>query len=207
MNVRVRLTPEETRAAILDAAEELFRRVGYAKTAVADIAAALGMSPANVYRFFASKSAINEAIARKMLAESHAKAREIAALDAPAGERLRTLFLGMHRYNKATYVADRRMFDMVEAAMTESWGVIEEHLLTMREIIGGIVADGIRRGEFAGTDVAVTADVLMDAMIKALHPSLIVQCITNRPNEDMEARAHAVLNLLLRGLAAEARVA
>jgi AcrR family transcriptional regulator len=35
--------------------------MGYQKTAVADIARELGMSPANVYRFFPSKSAINEA--------------------------------------------------------------------------------------------------------------------------------------------------
>jgi len=43
---------EETRARILKVAEEHFRRIGYHKTSVADIASELGMSPANVYRFF-----------------------------------------------------------------------------------------------------------------------------------------------------------
>ena len=53
---------DATRAAIVEAAERLFRTLGYQKTTVADIARALRMSPANVYRFFPSKAAINEAI-------------------------------------------------------------------------------------------------------------------------------------------------
>ncbi|HET7714600.1 MAG TPA: TetR family transcriptional regulator, partial [Bauldia sp.] len=50
MSVAVRASPEETRARIVETAEGLFRRLGFAKTTVADIAAELGMSPANVYR-------------------------------------------------------------------------------------------------------------------------------------------------------------
>jgi Bacterial regulatory proteins, tetR family len=44
-----------------DDAERLFRQIGFQKTTVADIARELHMSPANVYRFFAAKSEINEA--------------------------------------------------------------------------------------------------------------------------------------------------
>ncbi|MCB1486390.1 MAG: TetR family transcriptional regulator, partial [Bauldia sp.] len=49
MNAPARTTAEETRARIVETAEALFRRLGFAKTAVADIAGELGMSPANVY--------------------------------------------------------------------------------------------------------------------------------------------------------------
>ena len=58
MNAQVRTKPDDTRARIMETAEALFRRLGFAKTTVADIAAELGMSPANIYRFFASKNAI-----------------------------------------------------------------------------------------------------------------------------------------------------
>ena len=44
----------ETRRKIVDTAERLFREIGYQKTTVADIAKALRMSSANVYRFFDS---------------------------------------------------------------------------------------------------------------------------------------------------------
>src|SRR5436305_14784916 len=50
MNPQVRTKPNDTRSRIMDTAEALFRRLGFAKTAVADIAAELKMSPANVCR-------------------------------------------------------------------------------------------------------------------------------------------------------------
>jgi len=62
----------QTRDRILAEAERLFRVYGYSKTTVADIAEACRMSPANVYRFFASKSAINNAICERIIAEDEA---------------------------------------------------------------------------------------------------------------------------------------
>ncbi len=65
----VKTKPDDTRERIMETAETLFRRLGYAKTAVADIASELGMSPANVYRFFPSKTAIVQAICQRCLTE------------------------------------------------------------------------------------------------------------------------------------------
>jgi AcrR family transcriptional regulator len=67
--VRTRTDPDEVRARILRVAEEHFRRIGYHKTSVADFASELGMSPANVYRFFPSKGAINESICGRVVNE------------------------------------------------------------------------------------------------------------------------------------------
>jgi AcrR family transcriptional regulator len=69
MNVLAKTKSDDTRARIIETAEALFRRVGFAKTAVADIAGELGMSPANIYRFFPSKNAIVQAICQRCLAE------------------------------------------------------------------------------------------------------------------------------------------
>ena len=57
----------DTRERILVVAERLFREIGYQKTTVADIAKVLRMSPANVYRFFDSKKAIHEGVARGLM--------------------------------------------------------------------------------------------------------------------------------------------
>ena len=78
MNPQVKAKPDDTRARIMETAEALFRRLGFAKTAVADIAAELRMSPANVYRFFPSKNAIVEAICRRCLTEVEEKAWAVA---------------------------------------------------------------------------------------------------------------------------------
>ncbi len=44
MNPQVKLRPDDTRARIMETADALFRRMGFAKTAVADIAAELGIA-------------------------------------------------------------------------------------------------------------------------------------------------------------------
>jgi AcrR family transcriptional regulator len=69
----------DTRERILVVAERLFRQIGYQKTTVADIAKELRMSPANVYRFFDSKKAIHEGVARGLMGEVEAAAQAILA--------------------------------------------------------------------------------------------------------------------------------
>src|SRR6516225_1502935 len=88
VNPKPRLEPDQVRERILDAAEALFRRMGYSKTTVADIAGALSMSGANVYRFFPSKGAINDALCRRMLAELHAMAEEVVRKSGKPSQRL-----------------------------------------------------------------------------------------------------------------------
>jgi len=67
--VRTGKDSDEVRARILEAAEKQFRRAGYHRTSIADIAAELGMSPANIYRFFPSRDAINESICERVVNE------------------------------------------------------------------------------------------------------------------------------------------
>src|SRR6202049_3169788 len=108
MNPQAKLRPDDTRARIMETADALFRRIGFAKTAVADIAAELGMSPANVYRFFPSKNAIVEAICPRWLSELEEKAWAIARAKAPAAEKLERLFLGILKYHKENLLTETR---------------------------------------------------------------------------------------------------
>src|SRR5258705_12146520 len=81
----------DTRERILVVAERLFREIGYQKTTVADIAKVLRMSPANVYRFFDSKKAINEGVARRLMGGVEDAAQAIATRRDSAGFLLRHL--------------------------------------------------------------------------------------------------------------------
>jgi AcrR family transcriptional regulator len=85
MSAQAKTRPDDTRLRIMQVAEALFRRLGFAKTAVADIAGELGMSPANVYRFFPSKNAIVEAICQRLLAGCEERALSEARAAGPAG--------------------------------------------------------------------------------------------------------------------------
>ena len=79
----------DTRERILVVAERLFRQIGYQKTTVADIAKELRMSPANVYRFFDSKKAIHEGVARVLMGGVEDATQVIATGRGSAASRLR----------------------------------------------------------------------------------------------------------------------
>ncbi|RWK44332.1 MAG: TetR family transcriptional regulator, partial [Mesorhizobium sp.] len=79
------------------------------KTSIADIASELGMSRANVYRFFSSREAINESICRLVVNEVADIAVAIARTNAPALEKLDRLLTAVHRHNKTKLIKERSM--------------------------------------------------------------------------------------------------
>ena len=113
MNAQVKAKADDTRARIMETAEALFRRIGFAKTAVADIASELRMSPANVYRFFPSKNAIVEAICQRCLGEVENRAWTVARSKASAAQRLEQLVLTILAFHKENLIAEERVQDMV----------------------------------------------------------------------------------------------
>jgi AcrR family transcriptional regulator len=165
----------DTREQILVVAERLFRQMGYQKTTVADIAKELRMSPANVYRFFDSKKAIHEGVARSLMGEVETEARRIAAARGPAAIRLRDLLRTINRMNTERYVGDSKLHEMVEIAMEESWEVCLAHMLTITETIGAVIAQGAASGEFEVTDIPLAAMCTCHALIGYFHPQMIAQ--------------------------------
>jgi AcrR family transcriptional regulator len=166
----------DVRERILVTAERLFREIGYQKTTVADIAKALHMSSANVYRFFDSKKSINVGVARRLMGEVEAESQTIANRPGNPTQRLRELLTTMHRMNADRYVGDAKMHEMVAAAIEEDWDVCRSHADCITQIIGKVIADGIAAGEFRATDPTLAAACACTAMIRFLHPQLIAQC-------------------------------
>jgi AcrR family transcriptional regulator len=198
MSSRRPQSTDKTVARIIDAAEEQFRRMGYAKTAVADIARALGMSPANIYRLFASKAAINEAICEKHFAEVHRILRAVMGENRPAAERLERFIVELHRYNKTRCVSERRLHEMVAAGMEENWAAVERHIAAIHEMIAALVADGVARGEFApGVAPMDAARAVCTACTGVLHPALIAQFA----HKDLEEDARRVVRYLIAAIA------
>lgn len=79
-----------TRGRIVRAADDLFRRQGYARTSFAHIAGEVSLSRGNFYHHFKSKDAILQAVIEQRLADARAMlARWEAASDDPA-ERIRS---------------------------------------------------------------------------------------------------------------------
>jgi AcrR family transcriptional regulator len=195
---QTRTKPEDTRSRIVETAEALFRRLGFAKTAVADIAAELKMSPANVYRFFPSKHAIVEAICQRCLGELEDKAWAVARSRGTAGERLERLFLEIVTYHKENLLTEQRVHDMVLVAIEHNWDAILAHKEAMRMVVEKVIRDGIEAGEFEPVTAGDTAGLLLRSMEHYCHPVLLAQCLQD--HEDVEAGARAAIGFLLRAI-------
>jgi AcrR family transcriptional regulator len=198
MNPQPRPKPDDTRARIIEAADSLFRRLGFAKTAVADIAAELGMSPANVYRFFSSKNAIVEAICQRYLGEIEAGAWAVVHAKASASARIERLFLEILAYHSKNFISEKRVHDIVLVAIEHSWTAISAHKDVITAIIERMVRDGVESGEFEDVDPRETADLMLRSMVCFTHPVLIGQCMDE--GQDLEAAARASVHFLMRAI-------
>lgn len=169
------ITQPEVRSQILSTAERLFRAYGYAKTTVADIARECAMSPANVYRFFESKAAVNEAITEVLLGELETHAKAIAAEQRPVADRLRKLLLEMHGFTLERYLHESSVHELCAKAMDEQWGVIEAHIQRSRALVRSLVEEGMKSGEFAKRDLDSVASCVNNAIIPFCHPQLVAE--------------------------------
>ena len=190
----------DTRERILVVAERLFRQIGYRKTTVADIAKVLRMSPANVYRFFDSKKAINEGVARGLMGEVEDAAHAIVIRPGRAADRLRELLTTVHRMNSERFVGDSKLHEMVAIAMEESWQVCVAHMQIITESIVGIIVQGVASGEFEAPDVPLAAGCTCTAMIRFFHPQMIAQT-ANKPGPSIDQ----MIDFLLASLASRAK--
>src|SRR6476469_9626185 len=198
MRPQVRPKPDDTRARIIETADALFRRLCYAKTAVGDIAAELGMSPANVYRFFPSKNAIVEAICQRCLSELDAKAWAVARSPGSAASRLEQLFAEIFNYHKDNLISEKRVHDIVLVAMENNWAAIEAHVEMIRKVIEVILREGIANGEFEAVDLHGTSVLIKRSMVAFCHPLIVAECL-QEGGGDAQVRESA--RFLLRALA------
>ncbi|NBB49586.1 TetR family transcriptional regulator [Rhizobium sp. CRIBSB] len=188
----------DTATRILEAAEAQFRHYGYSKTTVADVAKALGMSPANIYRFFASKAELLEGVCARLLGQSQKLAEDCAAMPLSAEERLRQYTMAQFQFTVTTMMDERRVHEMAVAAIEQSWGVIDRHIDEIQAILARIIAEGMEAGEFTKGDPAHAARCFGAATSPLHHPQMVAQCI----GKDNRAQPEDLTEFAIRALKA-----
>ncbi|HVM83138.1 MAG TPA: TetR family transcriptional regulator [Candidatus Binatia bacterium] len=188
--------PADTRERILLAAEELLRRHGPAKTTVVDVARALEMSHANVYRHFASKAALHDAVAERWLKKILRPLETIAQGPGKASERLERWVTTLAAAKRAKVLDDPELFATYHALAQAVRDVVEEHVAELRGQIARIIRDGIAQGEFKVKDADAAARAVLQATAMFHHPHHVKESGGRR--NDAEIRA--VMKLVLAGL-------
>jgi AcrR family transcriptional regulator len=188
----------ETRDRILAAAEELLRRHGLAKTTVVDVARALEMSHANVYRHFASKPELQDAVAQRWLQKIMAPLRLIVAEKGEAAERLERWVLTLAAQKRAKVLNDPELFAAYHAVAQAARAVVEAHLGELHDHVATIIRDGVVRGEFKVGDADAAAHAVLHATIFFHHP----HHVQKSGGRDTTGDIRAVMKLVLAGLRA-----
>jgi AcrR family transcriptional regulator len=188
--------PGDARTRILDAALDQLRRHGPAKTGVVDVARALGVSHAAVYRYFASKDELFDAVAERWLNAVSAPLKAIAARRGSAAKRLEAWLTELFAIKQRKVTDDRELFETYRAIAEAAHGVVSAHIAGMHTQVSAIIADGIASKEFRVKNADDAAAAVLDATMRFHHPRLVLE----RPRDPAAERR--VIRLVLAGLSA-----
>lgn len=165
----------DRRDEILDAAEALYEAIGFEKVTVTDVARALGMSPANLYRSFANRQAIDEAVTARTLSAVEDEAWNVART--AATDPIRTfeqLCLNIAFKMRDILFRSGRSSDLCLAATRGNWPPVRQFMDTLHGVIRHVIAEGQRQGVMrADLPLEDTSASTVLAMAKVWHPVML----------------------------------
>ena len=190
-------TVDDNRRLILDAAELRYREVGYGKTTMAEIAYDVGMSAANLYRYFKNKNEIGCACAKRCMGERIERLRVVVRKPGlSAIDRLRTYVQESLTYSYENAGTDQKINELVQKILNERKDLVHEKVETEIGLIAEILAQGNSSGEFSVHEVLVTARSIQTAIVMFNVPTFLGLY----PFEEFQKMANGVVDLILIGL-------
>lgn len=188
---------------IIDAATVRFSHYGYGKTTMAEIAGDCTMSPGNLYRYFAGKLDLAEVIAERAIEEIVALLRREARRPGrTATAQLHAVLTAELRLTHELIRATPTVAEIVTNIWQQRPAVANRNLAAVRSVLAEVLAIGNRSGEFAVDDVMHAAEMIQCATLKYRYP----QMWSRLSLDDLQSELDGVLDLLLWGIAAGARL-
>lgn len=186
----------DRREEILEAAERLYQSIGFEKTTIGDVARDLGMSPANLYRSFPNRQALDEAIAGRALSTIEDRAWAVARAEPDAGLALEALSRAVLEETQRLLFSDQKMHHLCAVAAREMWPVVTAYLDGLRGAVRHVIMEGQRSGAFRKVDPEEAADTICAALTKVWHPHMIEAFAA----EDLMRTSDRICRLLVAGL-------
>ncbi len=177
---------------IFDAAVGLFLRDGFHETSMQAIAAAAGMGKSTLYDYFENKDEILVAFVEDQVDDLTASARQIAAQDLPAAEKLKQVMrahLDHLLSNKDIYA--RLTFEVQRLAM-DSQQRIQTSRHAYQDFLCELVEAAIREGAFRPVNPLLATRALLTLLTPAVY--------TTRPTGTTEQMAQEVMDIFYKGV-------
>src|SRR3984885_10379538 len=125
------MSPADTplsRERIVAAAEDVLRRFGPAKATVVDVARALGVSHAAVYRHVATKAELRDLVVSRWVETTMPPLRAIAAQRGSAPKRLRQLVDALIAVKRRRAADDPELFAAYRTLAADAQSVVDAHV-------------------------------------------------------------------------------
>lgn len=137
---------EAGRQELLDVAEELVRKRGGVDLSMTELAAAAGMSPANLYRFFENKEALLEAAAGRWFAPKIAIMEEVVAAELPVRTKMYDFFARRFSLMRDQFHEDPDMFKSYLELGDQHFEVVRGYVDLGDHFLSLIVAEAMDEG-------------------------------------------------------------
>lgn len=187
-----------TRDQIVDAAESVLRRFGPEKATVVDVARALGVSHAAVYRHVATKAALRDLVVGRWMEKTMPPLRAIAAETGAAPLRLRKFLDTLIATKRRRAAADPELFSAYRTLAAGASSLTATHVEELVQLVATILRAGIKESAFRAVDPVVTGRAMLLATLRFHHPFHADEWASPTIDADFEA----VWNLLMEGLRA-----
>jgi AcrR family transcriptional regulator len=191
--------PEAVESRLVAVAAEHVRRFGAARLTVVGVAADAGMTHANVYRYFPSKTALLEEISVAWLHPIEAKLREAADGADPAYDKLDRMLFAVHRAYRDKLDADPALFDLLVDSLAKERASARKHRARVQSEMQRVVEEGVASGAFAMADRRRALALVFDASHRFIHP-LAMQFDRETPAAALAQRFERIVSMTLRAL-------
>jgi AcrR family transcriptional regulator len=185
-----------TRDRILAAAEEVIRRFGPAKATVVDVARALGVSHAAVYRHVATKAELRDLVVGRWVEATMSPLRTIAALASPAPQRLRQLFDTLIAVKRRRANDDPELFAAYRTLAADAKSVAAAHVEELVGLTATIIRSGVKEGTFRTVNPLNAGRAMLLATSRFHHPAHAAEWA----DPAIDAAYNEVWHLLMDGL-------
>ena len=160
-----------TRDRILATAEDVIRRFGPAKATVVDVARALGVSHAAVYRHVATKAELRDLVVGRWVEATMPPLRAIAALPGPAPQRLRRLFDALIAVKRRRAADDPELFAAYRTLAADAQSVVAAHVDELVGLAAMVIRSGVKEGTFRTVDPVAAGRAVLVATSRFHHPA------------------------------------
>lgn len=184
---------------VINVAFKRFLQFGYTKTTMTEIADEIGMSAANLYRYFDNKQDIATACCLRIMTQRLDRLRAVATGEGSLHHRLKTYAMTLVEHTHELAAPDSRISELIDFVTSERTELVLEKLDVHYELIGGMLQDAQRAGEIECRDFSAAAKYIYSAFVVFDVP-LFVGIYSM---EEYKTRAMGIVDLIMAGLIAK----